>query len=118
MLVVGRGKPTVGLEGGTFGTNRGWEVGQPAVAEFTRVIAYDRAGLGISDPAPAEARTSAQIARELHRALRVAGVRPPYVLVGSSAGGFHIRLFAHQFPEEVVGLVLVDPAAEDWDDID
>lgn len=118
VLVVGLGKPTVVLEGGIFGTISGWEKVQPPVAEFARVIAYDRAGLGLSDPAPTEARTSAQIARELHRALRVAGVMPPYVLVGSSAGGFHIRLFAHQFPEKVVGLVLVDPAAEDWDDIE
>ncbi len=76
MLVVGRGSPAVILEGGIFGTISGWEKVQPEVAELTRVVAYDRAGLGLSDPAPAEPRTSAQIARELHTALHKAGVSP------------------------------------------
>jgi pimeloyl-ACP methyl ester carboxylesterase len=117
MLVTGRGAPVVVLESGLGDTTSAWEMVQPQVAEFACAISYDRAGLGMSEPATAEPRTSAQIARELHTALHRAGIPPPYVLVGHSLGGFHVRLFAHQFPTEVAGLVLVDPSAEDWDDI-
>jgi pimeloyl-ACP methyl ester carboxylesterase len=117
MLVVGHGSPTVVLDSGLGDTISAWELVQPQVAEFTTVIAFDRAGLGLSDPAPSEPRASAQMARELHTALHSAGIRPPYVLVGHSAGGFNARLFAHQFPKEVAGLVLVDPSSEGWDEI-
>ena len=114
MLVTGRDNPVVVLESGTGDTISSWEKVQPEVAKFARVVAYDRAGLGMSDPAVTEPRTTAQIARELHAALHKADLPPPYLLVGHSMGGFHVRLFAHQFPKEVAGLVLVDPSAEDW----
>lgn len=117
MLVKGRGNPVVVLESGLGDTISSWEKVQPEVAKFARVIAYDRAGLGTSDPAVREPRTTAQIARELHTALHKAKLPPPYVLVGHSLGGFHVRLFAHQFPKEVAGLILVDPSAEDWNEL-
>ncbi len=117
MLVAGHGRPVVVLEAGLGDTISTWEKVQPEVARFACVVAYDRAGLGKSEPAVVESRTTAQIARELHTALRKAKLRPPYVLVGHSMGGLHVRLFAHQFPEEVAGLVLVDPSAEDWNDL-
>lgn len=117
MLVAGRGGPVVVLESGLGDTISSWEKVQPEVAKFARVVAYDRAGLGRSDPALTEPRTTAQIARELRTALHKAKLPPPYVLVGHSMGGFHVRLFAHQFPKEVAGLVLVDPSAEDWNDL-
>src|SRR4051794_24174093 len=94
MLVMGRGSPAVVLDSGLGDTIGAWKLVQPQVAEFATVIAYDRAGLGLSDPAPLEPRTSAQLARELHKALHAAGIKPPYILVGHSAGGFHARLFA------------------------
>jgi len=85
---------------------------QPAIARFARVCSYDRAGHGWSDPGPAP-RTMRQVAYELHTALANLNIKPPYVLVGHSLGGLRVRIFASQYPKEVVGMVLVDSAHED-----
>jgi pimeloyl-ACP methyl ester carboxylesterase len=58
-------------------------------------------------------RTSLQIATELHTLLRNAGEMPPYVLVGSSFGGYSVRVFNGLYPNEVVGIVLADATQED-----
>ena len=81
---------------------------------FTRVIAYDRAGFGWSDPGP-EPRDALQNVRELHSALAKAGIPVPYVLVGHSYGGAVARVFTAEYPDEVVGIVLVDPRHPDQD---
>jgi len=78
------------------------------VAEFTRCSAYDRASLGWSDPADTP-RTTSRLVEELHALLDAAGIPPPFVLVGHSFGGLLVRAFAAQYPDQVVGLVLVDP---------
>lgn len=107
---VGEGSPTVILESGLGGTSLDWSLVQPALADTTRVCSYDRAGLGWSEPNPANiARTSQQIAGELHTLLTNTGITGPYVLVGLSAGGMHVERFANQYPDEVLGLILVDP---------
>lgn len=80
-----------------------------------RVCAYDRAGLGCSEPGPGP-RTSRRMAAELHALLDRAGLEPPYVLVGHSLGGYNVRLFVADHPEEVAGVVLVESAHEEqWD---
>jgi pimeloyl-ACP methyl ester carboxylesterase len=89
-----------------------WARVQPAIAQFTRVCSYDRAGYGYSDPGPMP-RTSSRIASELHEALRSAGEKPPYLLVGHSFGGYNVRVFNGDYPDEVAGLVLVDSTQED-----
>jgi pimeloyl-ACP methyl ester carboxylesterase len=78
----------------------------------SRVVAYDRAGLGWSDPGPAP-RDARRIADELRAALRAAGIPPPYVLAGHSFGGLPARAFADLYPDEVVGLVLADASHPD-----
>lgn len=85
---------------------------QPEIARFTRVCSYDRAGYGYSDPGPMP-RTSARIASELHAALRSAGEKPPYLLVGHSFGGFNVRVFNGNYSDQVAGIVLVDATQED-----
>jgi pimeloyl-ACP methyl ester carboxylesterase len=65
----------------------------PEVARFTRVVSYDRAGYGKSEPGPAP-RSQERLAKELHTLLHNAGIMPPYVLVGHSLGGANIRAFA------------------------
>lgn len=107
----GSGDVTVVLEAGLGDDHQLWQPVQQGVARLGRVVSYDRAGLGLSDPAVAP-RTPAQIAVELHDLLRAARIPPPYVLVGHAAGGLHIRSFAARYPDEVAGLVLVDATHE------
>ena len=104
--------PTVVLEGGAGLGSVTWGWVQPRVAETARVVAYDRAGVGWSDRGP-EPRDAEQIATELHAALHGAGLVGPYVLVGHSFGGLYVRVFADRYPDEVSGLVLVDPTHPD-----
>jgi len=109
---VASAAPTVILEGGAGLGSVTWGWVQPRVAETTRVLAYDRAGIGWSDRGP-EPRDGRQIARELHAALQGAGIYGPYVLVGHSFGGLYVRIFGDMYPDEVVGMVLVDPTHPD-----
>jgi pimeloyl-ACP methyl ester carboxylesterase len=103
------GQPTVVLVSAFGDSLETWKLVQPAVAQFARVVAYDRAGLGQSeaDDAPP---TPQRIANQLHALLQNAGIKPPYVLVGHSIGGPYVRMFAGLYPSEVAGLVYVDPS--------
>ena len=107
IYVTGEGTPTVLFESGMGASCLSWAQVQPAVAEFSRAVSYDRAGHGWSDPAH-EPRTAQQIARELRALLDAAGVPGPYILVGHSFGGYVGRAFAHLYRDDVVGMVLVD----------
>ncbi|MBD2101671.1 alpha/beta hydrolase [Leptolyngbya sp. FACHB-261] len=109
--IMGEGYPTVILDSGAGGTHLDWQLVQPEVAKFTRVLAYDRAGYGWSDLS-SESRTAEQAVSELRQLLREVEIKPPYVLVGMSFSGLFSRLFAYHYPEEVAGMVLVDVAHE------
>lgn len=111
MHVEGQGSPTVVLDAGAGGFGLAWELVRPAVPSVTRVVAYDRAGLGWSDPSPYP-RDAYTMALELHTMLTNAKVAGPYILVGHSLGGVVARQFAAKYPDEVVGLVMVDSAHE------
>ena len=116
MIVSGSANPgpTVILEcgiGGSTASSWAWE--QRAVQRFAPVVAYDRAGLGSSDPGPMP-RDGERLVAELHTALGHAGLKPPYVFVGHSYGGLLARIFTGTYPDEVAGAVLVEsshPAA-------
>ena len=99
------------LDAGLGGSSLDWSKVQPAVARFTRVCSYDRAGYGWSQSGPGP-RTSQQIVTELHLLLAKAKINGPYVLVGHSAGGLNMRLYAYRYPAEVVGMVLLDATSE------
>jgi pimeloyl-ACP methyl ester carboxylesterase len=107
-LAMGKGSPTVVFESGLMSTVLSWEDSQPEIAKNTLTISYDRSGLGWSD-AGLEPRDAEQIVCELRELLDRAHIPPPYVLVGHSFGGLTTRLFAARYPEEVCGLVLIDP---------
>ena len=129
----GTGSPTVILEAGAGNDADTWDtVGRPpgsrqtavlpGVAAFTRVCAYDRPGTildldhrGRSDPAPMPRDASAMVA-DAHALLTAAGIPGPYVLAGHSFGGLIARLYAATYPREIVGLVLIDAAHEDYYD--
>jgi biopolymer transport protein ExbB/TolQ/pimeloyl-ACP methyl ester carboxylesterase len=108
----GEGSPAVVFDAGAGNDGSSWRTVQPGVARVTRACSYDRAGLGYSGPGR-KPRNSARMAMELHALLAAAQVPPPYVLVGHSAGGLNVRLFANDYFDEVAGMVLVDatPAA-------
>jgi pimeloyl-ACP methyl ester carboxylesterase len=108
---AGTGSPAVVFESGIGDSSQSWSGLAPKVAEYTRVILYDRAGLGQSETSTA-ARTFQQMTEELHRLVRASGIPGPYVLVGHSLGGGIIRTYAASYPQEVAGLVLVDPFTE------
>lgn len=109
---IGDGAPAVILDTGLGGSSTDWGFVQPEVARFTRVCAYDRAGIGYSDPGPPP-RTARRIASELAELFVRGGIATPVVLVGASSGGFNVRVFASDHPEHVAGLVLVDASHED-----
>jgi pimeloyl-ACP methyl ester carboxylesterase len=85
---------------------------QKDLAETNRVVAYDRAGLGWSDPA-VEPHDAQQSARDLHTALQKAGIPGPYVVAGHSYGGLVVRAFTDLYPNEVAGMVLIDASHPD-----
>jgi pimeloyl-ACP methyl ester carboxylesterase len=107
---TGSGSPTVVIESGWGDSSAGWAWVQPEVAKTARVCTYDRAGMGWSESSP-EPRTAREYAKELHILLANANEPGPYVLVGHSMGGFTILVYAHDYPDEVSGLVLVDSQA-------
>jgi pimeloyl-ACP methyl ester carboxylesterase len=111
MCVVGNSGPVVVLESGLPG-GLGYQDVRREVGKFARAVAYDRAGMGTSDPGP-QPRDAKHVVEELRTALRNAGLAPPYVLVGQSMGGAYIRVFAADHPDEVRGMVLVDPIHAD-----
>jgi pimeloyl-ACP methyl ester carboxylesterase len=100
--------PLVVLEAGSFGFSADWAVVQQGLAELgLRSIAYDRAGLGASDPGPAP-RDGLAIVSDLEKLLAALGETGPLILVGHSMAGLHIQLLALRNPTRVGGLVFVD----------
>jgi pimeloyl-ACP methyl ester carboxylesterase len=111
---TGSGSPTVVLQpgGGEMSSNMGWIA--PAVARTTQVCIYDRAGRGWSDDADTP-QDGTQIAIDLHMLLQRGHVSGPYVLAGHSFGGLYVLAYASRYPDDVLGMVLVDstnPASE------
>jgi pimeloyl-ACP methyl ester carboxylesterase len=104
---TGQGSPVVMLESGLEIPGKGWRLVQPEVAKFTRVCSYDRAGYAWSDPGRMP-RTLSQIVLEMHSLLQNAGEKPPYVLVGHSFGKSDVLFYHKLYPNDVVGVVLVD----------
>lgn len=104
---TGTGSPTVVIDSGQGDWSTSWGVVQQEVAKTTRICTYDRAGLGWSEPGPLP-RDAAQFAKELHTLLQNANVPGPYVMVGHSLGGASVRVFVHDYPSEVAGVVLIE----------
>src|SRR4029077_63344 len=113
MHCAGTGAPTVVLMAGLFSWSVVWYKTQPAIAQQTRVCAFDRAAYGFSDPA-LQPQIISEVVEDLHKALHTGSIPGPYVLVGHSLGGLEARVYAQRWPEDVVGMVLVDtsPAGE------
>ena len=106
LYCTGSGSPAVVIVGAGFSFN--WGLVQPEVAKFSQVCSYDHSGIGWSDSGPKDS-CSLRV-NEVHTALKNAGIKAPYVLVGHSLGGLVARVYAGQYPEEVAGMVFVDHA--------
>lgn len=104
--------PTVVLVSGLGDNVTVWDKVMRRLSSRTRVVTYDRGGIGWSDMGP-NPRTGGQIALELHNLLAAADIPGPYLVVGHSFGGLYARLFANAYPTEVVGMVLIDAVHED-----
>jgi pimeloyl-ACP methyl ester carboxylesterase len=106
LYCTGTGSPTVVIVGAGYSFD--WGLVQPEVANITQVCAYDHSGIAWSDDGPTD--SCALRVREIHEALKNAGIKGPYVLVGHSFGAVVARLYAGQYPNDVAGLVFVDHA--------
>ncbi len=105
-------KATFVFDSGYAWTLANWNPIREGVSKFAKMFVYDRAGIGQSekDDRP---RHSKQNVENLRLLLQKANIRPPYVLVGHSYGGVNVRLYASTYPEEVVGIILLDSCHED-----
>lgn len=113
IVEAGAGDITVVFESGLGDDWAPWDKVASEVADEAQVFAYSRPGYGDSDPSP-DPRTPTQIVEDLRTLLLARGFEPPYVLVGHSFGGTYMELFAKAYPDEVIGLVLVDPRHRDF----
>jgi pimeloyl-ACP methyl ester carboxylesterase len=111
---AGTGSPAVVLEAGGAGTSADWASVLPAVAEFTHVLSYDRAGSGRSHRSPLPI-SLVRLADEMRAILINGRVPPPWVLVGASVGALVVRTFAHRYSDDVAGVVLVDGTSAELD---
>ncbi len=107
---TGTGSPTVVMEGGDGDASDSYAFAEPDVSKVTRTCVYDRANLGQSDPAPGP-RGLSELVGDLERLLKTARIPAPYVLVGTSGGGFITAGYAFAHPRTVAGLVFVDTGA-------
>ena len=112
-VVAGTGAPAVVIDGGIgAGANEYREL-HARIAVETTVVAYSRAGYGRSEPGPLP-RDSGTEAQELRTLLRRLGIPEPYILVGHSLGGLNVQVYAGRYPDDVAGLVLLDPPPLAW----
>jgi hypothetical protein len=107
---TGEGSPTVVMEGGDGDTSDSYLFAEDELAQATRTCVYDRANLGQSDPAPGP-RGLDELVGDLEALLEAAEIPGPYVLVGTSGGGYITAGYAVDHPDDVAGMVFVDTAA-------
>lgn len=108
---MGSGEKCVVFENGMSDSLEVWKSIPDSVAQFARVFLYDRADIAKSDSSW-QARTIPNVVAELRSILANENIQPPYVLAGHSLGGLIDRYFASEYPHEIEGMILFDPAPE------
>lgn len=111
----GEGQPAVIVEAALGSGYDAYDTLQTGISKLTRVLSYDRPGMGSSERSP-KPRTLPVYVEELRALLEAEDIRPPYILVGHSMGGLIMRYFTDKYPGEVAGLVLIDCTPEGWID--
>ena len=107
-VVSGKGSPAVVFDGGIGTASDEYRQIQDRISSAATMVTYDRAGYGASDggPLPRDSRTESG---ELRVLLAELGIDPPYILVGHSLRGLNVEVYADLYPEEVAGMILLDP---------
>ena len=114
MRQIGSGNPPVVLEAGIAATSLNWSILQPRLAQVASTYSYDRAGYGWSKSRN-RACTLQRMSDDLHELVAALNIHRPYVLVGHSYAAYILRVYAQRFPEELAGIILVDPLTpEEW----
>ncbi len=111
--LVGNGSPTVVFISGAGTVGLDYYELQQKVSNKSTAFIYDRMGIGYSSPCILP-RTSLAVTEELHELLEKAQLPKPFILVGHSLGGLYARHFATRYQKDVLGLILLDPAHEDY----
>lgn len=108
-----KGQPTIILEAGGGDFSATWGLVQDQLAQHTHVCSYDRTGFGWSDAANPD-HSPSKVAKQLHTLLQAAEVHPPYLMVSHSIGALYVQTYTALYPQDVQGVVLVDPAHEEF----
>jgi pimeloyl-ACP methyl ester carboxylesterase len=111
---TGSGNPPIVLEAGIAATSLNWSILQPQLAKLATTYSYDRAGFGWSKSRNREC-TLRRMSEDLHELVAALGLPRPYFLVGHSYAAYILRVFAQRYPEELAGVILIDPLMpEEW----
>ena len=108
LVCMGSGFPTVVMESGAAEGFYSWWLVQNELKKDVRTCSYDRAGFGWSNPPPS--RSVAGYVDDLHELLRRAGEKPPFIMAGHSMGGSLVQRYYWRHPEEVAGIIALDPS--------
>lgn len=108
----GQGGPIILIDGGAGNWSTHWAHIQDKLIKVSRVCLHDRPGFGWSDSIK-ERMTGREYAEQLHQLMRTAGEEPPYLFVGHSLGAYIGRIYQNLYPNEIAGILLVDPGHED-----
>jgi pimeloyl-ACP methyl ester carboxylesterase len=92
-----------------YGSEGEWSAVIEKISHKNRVCIYDRAHMGKSDKL-SKANTIYDTSKQLHALLKNVDVKPPYIMVGHSYGSYPVRAYNHLYPEDVVGILLIDPS--------
>ncbi len=104
--------PPVVLEAGCGSTLYVWAGVERELAAHTRVLSYERTGVG-SSSGPVDSVSAAVVSQRLLELLDTNELREPAVVVGHSLGGLYMRYYTAMHPERVKALVLLDTTPED-----
>lgn len=111
---LGAGSPPIILEAGIAATSLNWSVLRPQLAQLATTYSYDRAGFGWSKSRNREC-TLQRMSDDLHELVATLDIPRPYVLLGHSYAAYILRVYAERFPEELAGIILIDPLTpEEW----
>ncbi|ASI77998.1 alpha/beta fold hydrolase [Bacillus cereus group sp. Bc002] len=106
-------QPVIIMDAGYGDYSKAWEHIAEELTEFGTVLTYDRAGLGKSGVS-SKRRISSEMIKELRSCLEKLQLKPPYIFIGHSFGGINARLFTTFYPENMMGVVLVDSTPENY----